>query len=51
MIAGYLRLELTLAEANTGAVPKYTFSEAEMMLEYTDMASDAVIRLLFRADT
>jgi len=46
MIAGDLRLELTLAEANTGvvvigAVPKYTVSEVELMLEYTDLASDA----------
>jgi hypothetical protein len=46
MIAGDLRLELTLAEANTGvlavgAVPKYTVSDVELMLEYTDLASDA----------
>jgi hypothetical protein len=46
MIAGDLRLELTLAEAKTGvvaagAVPKYTVSEVELMLEYTDLASDA----------
>ncbi len=46
MIAGDLRLELTLADANTGvvavgAVPRYTVSEVELMLEYTDLASDA----------
>jgi hypothetical protein len=46
MTAGDLRLELTLAEAVTavvgaGAVPKYTVSEVELMLEYTDLASDA----------
>ena len=46
MIAGDPRLELTLAETNTGvvavgAVPKYTVSEGELMLEYTDLASDA----------
>jgi len=46
MIAGDLRLELTLAEANTGvvavgAVPKYMVSDMELMLEYTDRASDA----------
>ena len=47
MIAGDLRLELTVAEANTGVVdigaePEYTVSELEFMLEYTDLASDAV---------
>jgi hypothetical protein len=46
MTAGDLRLELTLAEANTGvvaaeAVPKYNLSEVELMWEYTDLASDA----------
>jgi hypothetical protein len=46
MAAGDLRLELTLAEANTGvvaagAVPKCMISEMEIMLEYTDLASDA----------
>jgi len=47
MVAGDLRLELTLAEANSGvvalgAVPKYTISEVELVLKYTDLASDAV---------
>jgi len=47
MVAGDLRLELTLAEAKNGvvaagAVPEYTVSEVELMLEYTDLASDAV---------
>ncbi len=46
MIAGDLRLELTLAEANDGvvaaeAVPKYTVSQVELVLEYTDLSSDA----------
>jgi hypothetical protein len=46
MIADDLRLKLTLAEANTGtmavgAVPKYTVSDMELMLDYTDLASDA----------
>ena len=46
MIVGDLRLELTLAEANTrvkaaGAVPKFTVSEVDLMLEYTDLGSDA----------
>jgi hypothetical protein len=46
MMAGDLRLELTHAEAKTGvvavgAVPKYTVSEVKLMLEYTDLASDA----------
>jgi len=46
MISGDLRMKITLAEANTwvvavGAVPKYTVSEIELMLEYTNMASDA----------
>ena len=46
MIAGDLRLELTLAEANAGvlavgAVPRYTVSDVELMLEYTELASDA----------
>ena len=46
MIAGDLRLELTLAKANTGVkaagtVLKYMVSEVELMLEYTDLASDA----------
>ncbi len=46
MTTGDLRLELTLAEANTGvmaagAVPKYTVSEVELMMEYIDIASDA----------
>jgi len=46
MIGGDLRLELTLVEANigvvaVGAMPKYTVSEVKLMLEYTDLASDA----------
>jgi hypothetical protein len=46
IIAGDLRLELTLAEAVTGvvavgAVPRYTVSDLELMLEYTDLSSDA----------
>ncbi len=46
MTAGDLRLKLALAKANTGvvaagAVLKYTVSEVELMLEYTDLASDA----------
>jgi hypothetical protein len=46
IVAGDLRLELTLAEAeigvvDAGAVPKNTVSELEVMLEYTDPASDA----------
>jgi hypothetical protein len=46
MIAGDLRLELTLADAKSKvkairAEPKYTVSEVGLMLEYTDLASDA----------
>jgi len=46
MTAGDLRLELTLANATdgvvgAGAVPNYSISDVEMMLEYTDLASDA----------
>jgi hypothetical protein len=46
MIAGDLRLELTLAESKTGVVgagaePKYKVEEVELMLEYTNLASDA----------
>jgi hypothetical protein len=46
IIAGNLRLELTLAEAKTGvmdvgAVPKYTVRDVELVLEYTYLASDA----------
>jgi hypothetical protein len=46
MIAGDLRLELTLAESETrvvGAVakPKHTVSEVELMPEYTNLASYA----------
>jgi hypothetical protein len=45
MVAGDLRQKLTLAEAKTGVVavgfvPKYTDSDVELMLEYTDLASD-----------
>jgi hypothetical protein len=46
MTAGDLRLELTLANATdgvvvVGAVPNYIVEDVEMMLEYTDLASDA----------
>jgi len=46
MTAGDLRLETTLDNAVYGVVgavasPKYTVSDVEMMLEYTDSASDA----------
>jgi hypothetical protein len=46
MTAGDLRLELTLANVadgvvGAGAAPKYTVSDVKMMLEYTDLASDA----------
>ena len=45
MTAGDLRLELTLANATdgivaVGAVPNYSISDVEMMLEYTDLAFD-----------
>ncbi len=46
MTASNLRLELTLVKAKTGvvaagAIPKYTTSEEELVLEYMDLASDA----------
>jgi hypothetical protein len=46
MTAGDLWLEMTLAEVvpgvvGAGAVPKYTVSEVELMLEYIDLASNA----------
>jgi len=46
MIAGDLRLELTLAESSSGVaavgdVPRYTVSDVDPMMEYTDLASDA----------
>ncbi len=55
MTAGDRQLELTLAEANTGvvaagAVPKYTVSEVELMLEYTDLASD-VARMVSQSNS
>ncbi len=51
MIFGDLRLELTLAEANTGVVaygvvPKYTVSDVEMMLEFTDLANEAALMVI-----
>ncbi len=46
MTAGDLRLKLTLTSSVYGVVsvtvaPDYTVFEVEMMLDYTDMASDA----------
>jgi hypothetical protein len=45
MTAGDLRLELTLANAADGiladAARTWTVDNVEMMLEYTDLASDA----------